>query len=219
MIKAIIFDMDGVISDTDKTRFKLLKIILEKRGLILEDKYYKKSVGKRTKMFLAEMFPDDLSDDEIDKIYYERISEFHKNPEKYIIAQPFVKECCELLIKEGFVLTIASVSRKKDIILVLNKIGIQNFFTYIISSDNITHMKPDPEIYLKAIDKLGMQNNECIAIEDSPNGVRSAKSAGIKCIGVTYTHSSKELINSDYIIANLKEINKEFIREINSKTQ
>lgn len=212
MKKAIIFDMDGVISDTDRTRFELFKILLKKRGLDLDDKDYKKSVGKRTRKFLAETFPNDLTDDEIEEIYHERKIELHKDPKKYVIAQPFVKECCQILHNDGYVLAIASVAQRKDIEMVLNQIEIIDFFTHIISSDDIIHMKPHPEIYLKAVSRLGFQKEECVAIEDSPTGVASAKAANITCVGVTYTHSRDDLNEADYIIDSLSEVNAKILK-------
>ena len=210
MIKAVIFDMDGVIADTERTRFSILKVLLKKRGLVLKETDYRKSVGKRTKDFLAEMFPKALSDIEVDKIYHE----LHSSPKKHIVAQPYIKECCRALSAEKYTLAIASLSRKKDILLVLDRVGVRHFFSYIVSSDDITHMKPHPEIYVKTISKLGVQRSECVAIEDSPVGVSAAKSAGIKCVGVTYTHSRKELSQADVVVKSLKEINKRFLDKL-----
>ncbi len=213
MIKAIIFDMDGVIADTDRTRFELFKILLQKRGLQLNDKEYIKSVGKRTKKFLAEMFPAELTVEDIDQIYKERKVELYKDPKKYVIAQPYVRECCKKLFNLKYTLAIASVSDKKNIEMVLKQVGIRKYFSYITSGDDVLHMKPNPEIYLKSIEKVGLEKKYCVAIEDSPTGISSAKSAGIKSIGVTYTHSSSDLEEADFIIDNLSEV-EEIIKNI-----
>lgn len=208
------FDLDGVISDTDRTRFDLLKILLKKRDLILNESDYKKSVGRRTEIFLKDIFGDKLTDDEIRNIYNERKEEYRNNPEKYVLSQPYAFECCKKLFETGFTLAIASAAQEKDIRIVLNELNILQFFKIIVGSDLIENMKPHPEIYLKCMEKLNLYKYECIAIEDSPTGVKSAKSAGAICVAVTYTHSEHELSEADRIITSLDKLTPEFVREI-----
>ena len=215
MIKAIIFDLDGVLSDTDRTRFDLLKILLGKRGLILNETDYKKSVGRRTEIFLKDLFGDKLSDGEIKNIYIERKEEYHKNPTKYILSQPYTSECCKKLYDAGFILTIASAAEDKDIKLVLDKLNILSFFRIIVGSDLIKSMKPHPETYLKCVEKLKLSKRDCLAIEDSPTGIKSAKDAGLTCVAVTYTHTEGELNEADKIIASLNQLTPEFVNNIN----
>lgn len=214
MKKAIIFDLDGVISNTDKTRFILLKKILEKRSIVLNDYDYKKSIGKRTKIFLKETFAGRLADSDIRQIYEKRKLEYHKNPEKYIQPMPYAYECCKKLFDSKLTLAIASASEEKDIMLVLTKLNLLNFFKVIIGSDKIKKPKPDPEVYLQCLKKLSLLNDECLAVEDSPLGIKSAKAAGIKCIAVGYTHKKHELEEADRFIDTLKELTPEVIAEI-----
>lgn len=208
------FDLDGVISDTDRTRFDLLKILLEKRGLILDESDYKKSVGRRTEIFLKDIFGDKLTDEEIKNIYNERKEEYRNNPEKYVLSQPYTFECCKKLSEAGFILAIASAAQEKDIKIVLNELNILQFFKIIVGSDLIENMKPHPETYLRCMEKLNLSKDECIAIEDSPTGVKSAKSAGVVCVAVTYTHSENELHEANKIITSLDQLTPEFVREI-----
>ena len=211
-IKAVIFDLDGVLSDTDRTRFDLLKILAKKRGLDLKEEDYKKSVGRRTEIFLKDLFGGVLNDEEIRKIYLERKEEYHKNPQSFISPQPHAFECCKRLSEEGFTLAIASGAQSKDIQLVLGELGVSPYFKVIVGSDMIMKMKPHPETYLKCVEKLGFAKEECIAVEDSPTGVAAAKSAGITCVAVLYTHTKEELHQADKIISSLKELTREFIK-------
>lgn len=213
MIKAVIFDLDGVISDTDRTRFDLLKILLERKGLLLKEEDYEKSIGKRTETFLKELFSRELSDQEIKEIYSARKEEYHKNPANYIISQPSSFECCKKLYEAGFTLAIASASEERDIRSVLNELKLLPFFKIIVGSDKIKHAKPNPETYLKCVENLKMDKKECVAIEDSPIGVESAKGAGVMCIAVTYTHEKNKLEEADKIITSLAELTPNFINE------
>jgi beta-phosphoglucomutase len=215
MAKAIIFDLDGVLSNTDRTRFDLLKILLEKRGLVLNETDYKKSVGRRTEIFLKDLFRDKINDDEIKNIYTERKKEYRQNPAKYILSQPYAFECCKRLHEAKFILAIASAAEENDIKLVLSKLNILSFFKIIVGSDLVKNMKPHPETYLKCVKKLKLSKDECLAIEDSPTGIKSARDAGLACIAVTYTHTEGELNEADKIIPSLSQLTPEFVNKIN----
>ncbi|MFA6410488.1 MAG: HAD family phosphatase [Candidatus Buchananbacteria bacterium] len=214
MVKTIIFDLDGVIVDSEKRKFDLLKILLKKRGIILDDADYKKCVGIKIVVFLKTYFGDRLSDQEIQDIFIERKQKLHQNPKKYIIAQPHAIECCKKLFDDGFVLAIASASDEKDVKLILDEFSITHLFKVIISSDLIKNYKPDPETYLKCIEKLQTPKQTCIAVEDSPAGVESAKVAGLICVAVTYTHAKNELQKADKIIESLDQLTTGFIKKL-----
>ena len=210
MIKAVLFDLDGVVADTDKSRFIILQELLSKRNLSLGHHLYKKSVGARTQSFLREVFgTDKLSDQDIVEIYNERKVLLHQNPQKYIVAQPGVVECCEKFHKAGITLAVASSSLEKEIKLVLENVGISEYFSVMVGSDGGRKPKPDPQIYLDCCAAVGFSPQECVAIEDSPRGVQSAQAAGCFCFAVTYTHDASELSAADQIISTLLEINPE----------
>jgi beta-phosphoglucomutase-like phosphatase (HAD superfamily) len=85
--------------------------------------------------------------------------------------------------------------------LVLEKIGVKNFFGFIVSGEDVTKGKPEPEIYLKAAEKAGNLPEKCVAIEDAPAGILAAKNAGLTCIA--YRNPStigQEFSNADYVI-------------------
>jgi beta-phosphoglucomutase len=206
MIKAILFDMDGVISDTDRTRFNLLKKLLSKRGFKLREKDYKKSVGLRTKVFLKNIFGDKIDGKELEKIFIARKKELHDHPKKYITEQPNVKKLIKNLYQDGYVLAVASSSIKKDIELILKILKLQKYFKLVQGSDDTKHPKPHPEIYTKCCKKLKLKPKECLAIEDSPTGIESAKAAGCYCVAVTFTHDKKYLQRADIVVSNILKI-------------
>jgi len=214
MIKAIIFDMDGVITDTDKTRFMLLQRLLKERGIDLKNNLYKKSIGKRTEFFLKEVLGNVLSDNDIRSIFLERKAEYHKNPKKYILTMPYAVSCCQKLYNSKYKLAIASSAEKRDIKLVLKNTGLLTCFKTFVGSDDIKIPKPNPEVYLESIKKLKLNNTECLAVEDSPIGIKAAKSAGLFCVAVTYTHPKKELSQADLIIDSLNKLNPKLIKQL-----
>ena len=211
MMKTLLFDMDGVIADTDRTRFDLLQVLVKRRGLELADGDYKKSVGRRTEVFLKDVFGGVLNDDEVKAIYDERKEEYRRNPGAYVIAQPHATECCRGLFDAGLQLIIASASEESDIRMVLDELQIAECFSGVVGADSVTHPKPHPETYLRCLEKFSLTKEECIAVEDSPTGIRSANAAGVFCIAVTSTHVAEELRDADVIIAPLEELTPEFV--------
>ena len=87
------------------------------------------------------------------------------------------------------------------------KTGTRSFFSIILDESHVNHSKPNPEIYIKVAQKLGLPPQQCIVFEDSLSGVLSARAAGAKVVGITTTHTAGELANADFIIADFKNLN------------
>lgn len=215
MIDTIIFDMDGVIADTDRTRFDLLKILLNNHGIKMEDDMLKSSIGEKTKIFLRKHFSDRLTEDQIHHIYEERTTEYEKHPDKYIISKPFIKECLDKL-KGRFHLGIASSAEPEKIYDILNHLKLTNYFRTVNGVDKNNAPKPAPDIYLAAIKSLGSKAGKCLAVEDSPVGIASAKAAKIRCLGYCGVFTKEELLNfgADFVISSFTELTPEFISSI-----
>lgn len=109
----------------------------------------------------------------------------------------------ERLRAEGFVCAVGSSGPRENVDFVLDKCGIRDYFEVLISGDMVTRCKPDPEIFLMAASRLGLQPEECVVFEDSVSGVAAAKAAGMKVVAVTTTHTAEELtahITPDLIV-------------------
>jgi beta-phosphoglucomutase-like phosphatase (HAD superfamily) len=91
---------------------------------------------------------------------------------------------------------------------------IRSYFDQVTTADEISHSKPDPEIYLKAADKLGVNPKDCITFEDTVSGIKSAKNAGMYVIALTTTHGADELISADWVIGSFKEVSVENLKII-----
>jgi len=206
MIKAVIFDLDGVLADTEHSRFRELKKILQHRRITLHDDDYKKCVGRRTKVILTELFGDRLSESEMDEISLQWKEIYSQRPQTIIRSQPYAHECCKILHEAGYTLAIASSTGEGSIKIVLEMLQISTFFHIVVGSEFIKQNKPHPETYETCIGKLHFPKQQCIAIEDSPTGIRSAKGAGLTCIGITQTHHASELHEADKIVNSLQEL-------------
>lgn len=205
MIKAIIFDMDGVLSTTEDTRFKILQEITAKHGLKLDDSTFRLSLGKKTVPFLTEVFGDKITEDIAKQIHLEKQRISKEQPERFVKGYPGAVETVRELSKE-FKIGLASNASQFTIGLVLKTLNIRNCFDAIISSDDVSRLKPYGDIYEKAAEALDMDVKDCIAVEDTNIGISAAKSAGMRCIAVRSTQPDEKLREADAIIDNISQL-------------
>ncbi len=183
-IKAFIFDMDGVLLDTESICQKTWALAGQKLKLSGAEALFTKCLGSSRKDTLA-FLSREWGSLEVADSFMEETSLFFTQIEESegIKLMPYVKECLDFL-KDKYVLSLASSTRKENVYRELRNVGLIDYFKTITCGDMVTKSKPDPEIYLKASVSLGLSAQECLAVEDSPNGVKSAHSAGLNVIMV-----------------------------------
>jgi putative hydrolase of the HAD superfamily len=177
MIKALVFDLDGVIISSEFKTFKLLQHLLIEKEYALSDELFPQRVGKKITNFLREIFPDMPAEDQI-KITNSFYTEYKNNTLKYIdpieTTVNFIKNYVGRVV-----FGLASVSSRDEINKILSEMKLIDKFEHIMSSDDIHKPKPDPEIYLKIVKLLGVEPQQAVAIEDSIVGCKAALSAGL----------------------------------------
>jgi len=121
----------------------------------------------------------------------------------------------EQLAREGYRLAVASSSPLRVVTFVLDMFSLHNHFLTVVSGDSVGNGKPHPDIYLHTADMLGVVPAECVAIEDSINGLRSAKGAGMYCIAIPDKRLTPEQFESaDVILDSLRELTSETIKSL-----
>ncbi len=196
--------MDGVLTDTEESQFKILQDLLAQRGIQLKDERYDDYIGIRSATFLEQFFPH-FTQEEIDTIIEEKNAAMHKHAAKYVRPLPGAIESVKKL-NETHTLGIASLSNRVNIDFVVKLFGLETCFTATVSGDDVRHYKPHPEIYETCAEKLGIDAADCVAIEDSVVGVQAAKAAGMRCIAVCSTTAAEFLKEADVVIPTLEDI-------------
>jgi beta-phosphoglucomutase len=114
-------------------------------------------------------------------------------------------------------MAVASSAMSKNVEFIVDALGFRHYFAYLVTGDEVTHPKPDPEIYLKAARHLGLEPARCVAFEDSFVGVESAKRAGMKCVGIASTFPVVELrgqSQADLAVGGFEELNLSRLRQL-----
>lgn len=185
MVKAVVFDMDGIIFDTENLTAGLWKKASEKLGCADVTPYKVEFMGMNSvyhKKYFLKKFGTGFPYDEFircaDKLASEHIAK-HGVPVK-----PGLFQLLEFLKQSGYLIAAATSTERTTVLRYFEKTGITDYFDSIICGDMVERSKPDPEIYLKAAGSLGVAPQECMALEDSPNGLTSAYRAGMKTVMV-----------------------------------
>ena len=215
MINAVIFDMDGVMIDSEPLWEKTERILLARRSIDYSPDYRDKIVGLNQRdsgRLLVDTF--DL-DETVEDIINERISILTSIYEEELELIPALVPLLEQLAREGYRLAVASSSPLRVVTFVLDMFSLHNHFLTVVSGDSVGNGKPHPDIYLHTADMLGVVPAECVAIEDSINGLRSAKGAGMYCIAIPDKRLTPEQFKSaDVILDSLRELTSETIKSL-----
>jgi len=211
--KAVVFDFDNVLVDSEPYHFEAYNIVFSKRGHMLDrDEYWLEwtSRGGGAEGEIARhdlpMDPDEIRREK-DPIY----SEFCRTR---IEMFPAAKEIITMLAGVGYTLAIASGSYERDIRTILASNHVEDLFSAVVGKDGIARTKPDPETYIEAARRLGTPPTSCLAVEDAEKGVKSAHGAGMEVIVVmTDLTRDLEIAGADLTLRDLDELGSAF-REV-----
>jgi len=201
--------MDGVIVDSELIHQKCEREMFDILGIPVTKEQHNSMVG-RTDEDMWRQIGDwyDLPVT-VDKAISMKKSLFlqHLDDEDSILTVPGVTTLIEELFENGFVLALASSSSRNQIERILGKFNLENFFSAVVSGDDVQRGKPDPEIFLKVTELLEIDPASCIVIEDSVNGVAAAKGANMKCIGYINPNSGRQdLSKADMTVDSFRDL-------------
>jgi beta-phosphoglucomutase len=216
MLRAVIFDFDGVISDTERTHLQAFNKILAKYNIeISEADYYKDYLGLNDYEGFKEMAGAhnlQLGDDEIADLVTQKGKIFEELAKSQSNIIEGTAEFLGMLKQNGIKMAICSGAVRSDIDAILNGTGLPDFFEAIITADNVKESKPDPAGFNLALKRLNkrqekkIQPAECIVVEDSPWGLEAANRAGMHTLAVTNSYTANELNMAEKTVATLGKV-------------
>lgn len=207
-MKAVIFDMDGVLVDSQPYHFKADIDTMAEYGVIKDQKFYESFAGTLTAdrmRTLKEMFGLDVPVEEMTIKRENMILDIMgKEDIKPVSGIP---EFLRSIEEKGLTTAVASSSDYKLINLILDRLKIAQYFDSVTSGSDVKRGKPSPDVFLLAAERIGIEPAECLVVEDSENGVKAAKAAGMKVLGyINPTSGKQDLSLADFITDDFKKI-------------
>ncbi len=208
--------MDGVLINSEPVHYRVWKQALAARGIELDHEIYKPCIGS-TNGFLMDILHDNYGISRDDKELVETMEQIKKK----VIAEegfPIIKGVPQLLgrLKDsGYRLAIASSSPPAYIRQVVTSLGIDGYFELLVSGEQVKNPKPAPDVFLEAARQMKLDPEECLILEDSSNGCRAAKAAGMVCCAYFNPDSGKQdLSHADVVIEGYEEIDGAFLEKV-----
>ncbi|WP_418262598.1 HAD family hydrolase [Flavobacterium faecale] len=217
MIQTIIFDMDGVIVDTEPVHRYAYFQHYKELGIDVSEELYTTFTGLSTRNTYQKLKDKFGLDGEVEEMILRKRALFNDAFDTKEDLQ--LLDGVEALIKDfhqnGMQLILASSASKVTIERVFTRFNLHPFFTHIVSGEDFPQSKPDPAIFLHAASLSVAPKENCIVIEDSTNGVRAAKAAGIYCVGYKSIHSKDQNLDlADRVIAHFDELNHSTVSQL-----
>lgn len=187
MIKAVIFDLDGVIVSTDDCHYRAWKKMADEEGIYFDRKINNRlrGVSRMASLDIVLERADKKYSDEEKAALAERKNNYYRELICELMPNDILPGAADTLLKlknSGIKIAIGSSSKNTPVIL--KQIGLDNFFDAVSDGNNITHSKPDPEVFFKAAEMLGISPEDCMIVEDADAGIEAGKRASMKTFSV-----------------------------------
>lgn len=205
MKKAVIFDMDGVIIDSELIYQKRRAEFFRKQGIELTDEMQQAFIGTNPDDMFRVVFPEDEVRREQVKAAFLAFRGSYQVDVKSIL-NPDINALLEWLKEEGYRLAVASSGAFDSVVNVLEQNQLRDYFDLVVSGQQFERSKPDPEIYRYTAEMLGVAVGDCLAIEDSEHGIAAARGAGIEVLGLRNPRYQLDLSQATHVINSLNQV-------------
>lgn len=204
---AVIFDMDGVLIDSNPYHKEAWLQFTEKYKVELkEEEVAEKIFGKTNTNALRDVFGKEFTPEENEKMGEEKEAIYRELHSKDLAPMEGVKHFLEMLKQHQIPTAVATNAPTSNLDFIMDKTGLRPYFEVAIDSGSVKKGKPDPEIYLKTAEQLGVAPERCIVMEDSVPGAEAGIRAGMKVIAITTSHSKEEFSQTDLVIDTFEEL-------------
>jgi len=204
MTKAVLWDLDGVLVDTATFHFEAWQELFQSLGKGFADADFRRTFGLRNDAILGDILGE-LAPAEVGRLAQKKEELYREKIEGRVTAIPGAMGLLHRLQQRGRKSAIVSSTTRENVRVVLGSLGLEGVFEAVVAEEDAPRGKPDPQGFLVAAQKLGVEAEECVVIEDAPGGVEAAKRAGMRCIGVTTSRPREALAGADLVVDSLKE--------------
>jgi HAD superfamily hydrolase (TIGR01509 family) len=206
--RAALFDMDGVIIDSEPLHKRVVEAMAKELGCSITDEEYDAQVGRPPEEHMRVVKHKCGLDRSVDELTDERMDRYREFVKTHRVdPPPGMRKLLSELAGAGVALALCTSNREATAHVVMEKFGISGMFSAVVTSSGVSKGKPDPEIFLAGARSLGVAPADCLVVEDSENGVLAAHRAGMKCVGFANPNSGNmDLSRADLVAGGFREM-------------
>ncbi|MCE7870534.1 HAD family phosphatase [bacterium CPR1] len=208
-----IFDMDGVLVDSHESHFAAWNELGRRHGVPFELPLFERTFGSHNAQILPVWLGREVSPEELENLAGEKEELFRAHVREHIHPLPGARELVEALASSGFKLAVGSSGPRQNVELLLTGLGIRQHFDALVTGDDVTEGKPNPQVFSLAAEALGLPPARCLVVEDAPQGVEAGLAAGSLVVAVTSTRSASDLASAHRVVDSLTSLNPNLFQE------
>jgi beta-phosphoglucomutase len=203
MTRAVLWDLDGTLVDSEEFHWQSWERALERDGVRVTYEQFKSTFGQRNDRILRGWLGAESTDERISRIAEAKEAEYRRLAQVHgLTPLPGAAEWLVRLQADGWKQAIASSAPRQNVEVMLRALHLERYFDAIVASEDVTKGKPDPQVFLAAAKRLSVAPTHCIVVEDAAAGVEAAKRGGMRCVGVSRTTT----LDADVSVRSLEDL-------------
>jgi beta-phosphoglucomutase len=210
----IIFDVDGVIVASGPPHRESWRRLAAEAHVPMSDEFFARTFGQTNKDILEALFGRALPDEQWRRLGDRKEALYREIIRHNVPAMSGAVELVEALHGDGARLAVGSSGPPENIELCLREMGIRRLFDVVVTGNDVTRGKPDPQVFLLASERLGLAPERCVVVEDAVIGVEAAKRAGMRAVALTSSHPREAFARADLVVDSLTELTPARLREL-----
>jgi len=203
---AVLFDLDGVIVDSKEAHFLAFRQLGEEVGYPCTRETFTHIFGMHNNEIFPFLFGHPLPQTRITELADRKEAIVREIMRGHVQALPGARALVHALRDAGFHLAIGTSTPLANVELILGELGQREYFQVIVSAEDVTEGKPNPQVFLLGAERLGVSPDRCVVIEDAVAGVQAARNGGMKALAVTTNHSREALSKAERVVDSLEEV-------------
>lgn len=208
-----LFDWDGVIIDSSAQHEESWEMLAAEIGKPLPAEHFVRGFGMKNQIIIPRILEWTKDPEMIDQFSLRKEFLYREIvKERGIKPLPGVKGLLAMLEEHGVPCSVASSTHRENIEVIFDAIGLRRYFRAVVTSEDVSHGKPDPEVFLKSARKIGCDPRNCVVFEDAHVGIEAGKAAGARVIAVATTHSLADLGLADIAVGSLEAVDWDMYR-------
>lgn len=210
----VIFDIDGVLLDSYKMHYQCWRAVAERHSIILRKKDFDSLFGRRGSEIVREIWGEHLPAPEVVAIHQGKQALYREHLQRNFPTMDGAIQLIDALAAQGFVLSIGSSAPSENVEMSLKGLDRAKSFKAVVTGSDVTCGKPDPEVFLLAAQRMGVEPSSCAVIEDAPAGIAAALAGGMTAIAIAGTAAPESLTMAHLVVTSLRQLTPKRISEL-----